>query len=171
MDIKMHLESIADSLPVSVATSTATYIFSSSFGIHLEMCMIFAILVCLDIVSKWLSCSYALWKSLYPQSRATLYDCVLLMRQSRRWRFFNSTKMRKGFVSKMITYILIMLASGLADWMIGTYGGKGYMLTITIYILSATEVISCMENLEDTGCVSVASELKKLFQARKDKVN
>ena len=171
MDIKLHLESIVDSLPVSMGISAITYIFTSSIGIHLEMFLIFAILVCLDILTKWLACSYALWKSLYPQSHATLYDCVLLMRQSRRWRFFNSTKMRKGFASKMITYILIMLASGLADWMIGTYGGKGYMLTITIYILSATEVISCMENLEDTGCVSVASELKKLFQARKDKVN
>ncbi len=170
MDIKMHLESIADSLPVSVATSAATYIFSSSFGIHLEMCMIFAILVCLDIISKWLACAHFLWHKMYPQSHSTLYDCFTIMWQARQMRFFDSTRMRKGFKSKMITYILLMLASGLADWMIGVYGGKGYLLTITIYILTATELISCAENLEDAG-VSVASELKKIFKARKDKVN
>jgi hypothetical protein len=85
------------------------------------------------------------------------------MWQSRRWRFFDSTRMRKGFKSKMLTYILLMLASGATDWMVSTYGGRGYTLLITVYILTATELISCMEDLEETGCVSVASELKKLF--------
>ena len=171
MDIKLHLESIVDSLPISMGISAITYVFTSSIGIHLEMFLIFAILVCLDILTRWLACSSRLWKALYPQSPSTLYDCFLLMWQSRRWRFFDSTRMRKGFKSKMLTYILLMLASGATDWMVSTYGGRGYTLLITVYILTATELISCMENLEETGCVSVASELKKLFKARKDKVN
>ena len=171
MDIKMHLESIIEGLPVSMGVSAITYVFTSSLGIHLEMFLIFAILVCLDILTRWLACSATLLKALYPQSSSTLYDCFLLMWQSRRWRFFDSTRMRKGFKSKMLTYILLMLASGATDWMVSTYGGRGYTLLITVYILTATELISCMENLEETGCVSVASELKKLFKARKDKVN
>ena len=171
MDIKLHLESIIEGLPVSMGVSAITYVFTSSLGIHLEMFLIFAILVCLDILTRWLACSATLWKALYPQSPSTLYDCFLLMWQSRKWRFFDSTRMRKGFKSKMLTYILLMLASGATDWMVSTYGGRGYTLLITVYILTATELISCMENLEETGCVSVASELKKLFKARKDKVN
>ena len=171
MDIQLHLKSIIEGLPVSMGVSAITYIFTSSLGIHLEMFLIFAILVCLDILTRWLACSATLFKALYPQSPSTLYDCFLLMWQSRRWRFFDSTRMRKGFKSKMLTYLLLMLASGATDWMVSTYGGKGYTLLITVYILTATELISCMENLEETGCVSVASELKKLFKARKDKVN
>ena len=171
MDIKLHLESIVDSLPISMGISAITYVFTSSIGIHLEMFLIFAILVCLDILTRWLACSSRLWKALYPQSPSTLYDCFLLMWQSRRWRFFDSTRMRKGFKSKMLTYLLLMLASGATDWMVSTYGGRGYTLLITVYILTATELISCMENLEETGCVSVATELKKLFKARKDKVS
>ena len=171
VDFKVHLESIAENLPVSMGVSAITYVFTSSLGIHLEMFLIFAILVCLDILTRWLACSSRLWKALYPQSSSTLYDCFLLMWQSRRWRFFDSTRMRKGFKSKMLTYLLLMLASGVTDWMVSTYGGRGYTLLITVYILTATELISCMENLEETGCVSVASELKKLFKARKDKVS
>ena len=171
MDLKVHLESIIEGLPISMGVSAITYVFTSSLGIHLEMFLIFAILVCLDILTRWLACSATLFKALYPQSPSTLYDCFLLMWQSRRWRFFDSTRMRKGFKSKMLTYLLLMLASGATDWMVSTYGGKGYTLLITVYILTATELISCMENLEETGCVSVASELKKLFKARKDKVN
>ena len=171
MDIQLHLKSIIEGLPVSMGVSAITYIFTSSLGIHLEMFLIFAILVCLDILTRWLACSSLLWKSLYPQTPSTLYDCFLLMWQSRRWRFFDSTRMRKGFKSKMLTYLLLMLASGATDWMVSTYGGRGYTLLITVYILTATELISCMENLEETGCVSVASELKKLFKARKDKVS
>jgi len=146
-----------------------TFIFSSSLGVHLEMCLIFAILVCLDIITKWLSCSHTLWHSMYPQTPSTLYDCFTLMWQTRKMRFFDSTRMRKGFKSKMLTYILLMLASGLADWMIGVYGGKGYLLIITIYILTATELISCAENLEDAG-ITVASEIKKIIKARKEQV-
>ena len=77
--------------------------------------------------------------------------------------------MRKGFWSKMLTYIILMLVSGLADWMVGVYGGKRYILMIVIYILTATEVISCLENLEEAG-VSIASEIKKIVQTKKDKV-
>ena len=171
MDIQLHLKNIAEGLPVSMGVSAITYAFTSSLGIHLEMFLIFAILVCLDILTRWLACSSRLWKALYPQSSSTLYDCFLLMWQSRRWRFFDSTRMRKGFKSKMLTYLLLMLASGATDWMVSTYGGRGYTLLITVYILTATELISCMENLEETGCVSVATELKKLFKARKDKVS
>ena len=171
MDIQLHLKSIIEGLPVSMGVSAITYVFTSSLGIHLEMFLIFAILVCLDILTRWLACSSRLWKALYPQSHSTLYDCFILMWQSRRWRFFDSTRMRKGFKSKMLTYLLLMLASGATDWMVSTYGGRGYTLLITVYILTATELISCMENLEETGCVSVASELKKLFKARKDKVS
>lgn len=171
VDFKVHLESIIEGLPVSMGVSAITYVFTSSLGIHLEMFLIFAILVCLDILTRWLACSSRLWKALYPQSPSTLYDCFLLMWQSRRWRFFDSTRMRKGFKSKMLTYLLLMLASGATDWMVSTYGGRGYTLLITVYILTATELISCMENLEETGCVSVATELKKLFKARKDKVS
>ena len=171
MDIQLHLKNIIEGLPVSMGVSAITYVFTSSLGIHLEMFLIFAILVCLDILTRWLACSATLFKALYPQSPSTLYDCFLLMWQSRRWRFFDSTRMRKGFKSKMLTYLLLMLASGATDWMVSTYGGRGYTLLITVYILTATELISCMENLEETGCVSVASELKKLFKARKDKVS
>lgn len=166
-----HLKNIIDNLPFSMGASIVTYVFTSSLGIHLEMFLIFAILVCLDILTRWLACSSRLWKALYPQSHSTLYDCFILMWQSRRWRFFDSTRMRKGFKSKMLTYLLLMLASGATDWMVSTYGGRGYTLLITVYILTATELISCMENLEETGCVSVATELKKLFKARKDKVS
>ena len=171
MDIQLHLKNIIEGLPVSMGVSAITYVFTSSLGIHLEMFLIFAILVCLDILTRWLACSATLFKALYPQSPSTLYDCFLLMWQSRRWRFFDSTRMRKGFKSKMLTYLLLMLTSGATDWMVSTYGGRGYTLLITVYILTATELISCMENLEETGCVSVASELKKLFKARKDKVS
>ena len=171
VDLQLHLKNIAENLPFSLGASAITYIFTSSLGIHLEMFLIFAILVCLDILTRWLACSSRLWKALYPQSHSTLYDCFILMWQSRRWRFFDSTRMRKGFKSKMLTYLLLMLASGATDWMVSTYGGRGYTLLITVYILTAKELISCMENLEETGCVSVASELKKLFKARKDKVS
>ena len=170
VDFKVHLETISDSLPLSMGASAITYVFTSSLGIHLEMYLIFAVIVCLDILTRWLACSHRLWESLYPQSSSTLYDCFRLLLQSRRLRFFDSNRMRNGFKSKMITYFILMLASGLADWMLNVYGGKGYMLTLVIYILTATEFISCLENLEEAGVGSVASDLKKIIKGRKDKI-
>lgn len=41
MDIKLHLESIVDSLPVSMGVSAITYVFTSSLGIYLEMFLIY----------------------------------------------------------------------------------------------------------------------------------
>ena len=170
MDIQLHLKSIAEGLPVSMGVSAITYVFTSSLGIHLEMFLIFAILVCLDILTRWLACSHELWKSLYPQSSSTLYDCFRLLLQSRRLRFFDSNRMRNGFKSKMITYLILVFGAGASDWMINVYGGKSYMLTLVIYILTATEFISCLENLEEAGVGSVASDLKKIIKGRKEQI-
>lgn len=170
VDLQLHLKNIAENLPFSIGASAITYIFTSSLGIHLEMFLVFAIIVCLDILTRWLACSHKLWRSLYPQTPSTLYDCFRLLWQSRELRFFDSGRMRSGFKSKMITYLLLVCASGFSDWIISTYGGKGYMLTLVIYILTATEFISCLENLEEAGVGSVASDLKKIIKGRKDKI-
>lgn len=167
--LQLHLKNIVENLPFSMGVSAITYGITSSLGIHVEMLFIFGIIVALDILTRWLACSRELWISLYPQTPCTLYDCFSFLWQSHRWRFFDSNKMRKGFWSKMLTYIILMLVSGLADWMIGVYGGKRYILMIVIYILTATEVISCLENLEEAG-VSIASEIKKIVKTKKDKV-
>lgn len=165
----MHLENIFENLPFSCGISILSYVLTSSLGIHLEMFLIFAIIVCLDILTRWLACSHELWTRLYPQTPSTLYDCFRLLGQSRELRFFDSNRMRSGFKSKMITYFILVFGSGASDWMIQTYGGKGYMLTLVIYILTATEAISCLENLEEAGVGSIASDLKKIIKGRKDK--
>ena len=169
-DIQLHFKSIAEGLPFSMGASAVTYIFTSSLGIHLQMFTIFAVIVCLDILTRWLACSHKLWVSLYPQTPSTLYDCFRLLWQSRRLRFFDSSRMRSGFKSKMITYLILVIASGFSDAIINAYGGRGYMLTLVVYILTATEFISCLENLEEAGVGSVASDLKKIIKGRKDKI-
>lgn len=168
--IQLHIKNIAENLPFSMGVSAITYGITTSLGIHFEMFLVFGVIVTLDILTRWLSCSHSFFISTYKNVPCTLYDCVRFMWQSHKWRFFNSGKMKKGFLSKMITYILLMLCAGLADWMIGTYGGRRYILMIVVYILTATEFISCLENLEETQCVSIASEIKKLIKDKKDKV-
>ena len=41
MDIKLHIKSIIEGLPVSMGVSAITYVFTSSLGIHLEMFQIY----------------------------------------------------------------------------------------------------------------------------------
>lgn len=165
-----HLKNILENLPITTGVSAVFYGITNSLGIHIEMFFVFGVIVCLDILTRWLACSKSLWTSMYPQTPCTLYDCFSFLWQSHRWRFFDSNKMRKGFWSKMLTYLILMLVAGLADWMVSVYGGHKYILMIVVYILTATETISCLENLEEAG-VSVAGELKKLIKARKDKVS
>lgn len=130
---------------------------------------IFCILACLDVATRWWACSAKLWKDLYPQSEGNLWRYMKFMRQSHRWRYFRSDKMRDQFISKIGTYITIILFAVFGDAAMSLVRGIPFLSTIVISILSCTEMISCLENLDECG-VSLAKELVALIRKRKEAI-
>lgn len=131
--------------------------------------VIFCVLACMDIFTRWWACGAKLWKDLYPQTEGSLWKYIKFMRQSHRWRYFQSEIMRDKWISKMGTYITIIVVAALGDAAMSLAKGIPFMCTIIISILACTEMISCLENLNECG-VSVAKELVGLIRKRKEQI-
>ena len=133
------------------------------------LCIIFCMLACLDIATRWWACGAKLWSDLYPQTEGSLWRYIKFMRQSHRWRYFRSEIMRDKWMSKMGTYITIILFAAFGDAAMSLVHGLPFLSTVVISVLACTEMISCLENLNECG-ISIAMELVGLIKKRKEQI-
>ena len=127
------------------------------------------VMAMLDVLTRWLACSAALWKDLYPQTEGSLWKYFKFLRQSHRWRYFQSEKMRDKFISKIGTYTIIIIFAALGDFAMSISKGMPFLLTVVVSLLACTEMISCLENLNECG-VSIARQLMDVVKKRKDAI-
>ena len=123
----------------------------------------------LDIVTRLVACSYHLWVKTYGEEftkkNANFYMLLLWIPSAHKWRFVNSMALRTGFVSKFLTYTLLIIAASACDAVLPIRA----MLTLITSILSLTEMLSICENLSESN-ISVAKEIKALVQKKKESV-
>ncbi len=144
-------------------------VISFATGTHAQLVMIFVVMAMLDVLTRWWACSAKLWKDMYPQSEGSLWKYMKFMRQSHRWRYFQSGKMRDKFISKIGTYTVIIIFAALGDLAMSISKGLPFLLTVVVSLLACTEMISCLENLNECG-VSVARQLMDIVKRRKDAI-
>ena len=165
------LKDVFSHLPTKIGITTLT--LASGFFqqvTHIFLLIgIFFVLACLDVATRWWACGAKLWKDLYPQTEGNLWRYMKFMRQAHRWRYFRSDKMRDQFVSKIGTYITIILFAVFGDAAMSLVHGIPFLSVIVISILSCTEMISCLENLDECN-VSVAKEIMNLVKKRKEAI-
>lgn len=131
---------------------------------HVQIFAAFALLVCLDLATKWLSLSRqhlvdtgvdqpSFWQALWNVKRA------------RRAGYIKSDIMRKRFVPKILTYIGVVSAALMLDFILVKAHAPAFATTLVIGYLSLTEFISILENMQASG-VKEAGELVDMARRR-----
>ena len=163
------LKSVCEHLPAKVVASAGVTSVSSALGIHLQLYIAFAFLMALDTLTRYLAQTATWWGCVYPQTPYTLYDLWKFRSQSRKWRFFKSNEMRKKFVSKFGTYIVILAGASVCDISMSLAKGFAFALTVATTFLSITELCSILENLQECGVQEVQGILT-ILNKRKEQI-
>ena len=130
---------------------------------------VFVFLAIIDIVTRLIACSYHLWEQAYGEEftkkHGNLWLFVLWIPSAHRWRYINSSALRTGFVSKILTYMLLIIAARACDSVLPVK----FMMVLITSVLACTEMLSVCENLGECN-VNVASEIKALVHKRKEQI-
>lgn len=159
------IQKLIEHLPAKICFT----VLSFATGTHAQLIFVFVVMAMLDVLTRWLACSAALWKDMYPQTEGSLWKYFKFMRQSHRWRYFQSEKMRDKFISKIGTYTIIIIFAALGDCAMSISKGLPFLLTVVVSLLACTEMISCLENLNECG-VSIAKQLMDIVRKRKEQI-
>ena len=163
------LKSVFEHLPEKVIASAGVATLADAMGVQLQLFVVFCLLACMDVFTRWVALSYKLWNDMYPQTPCTVWQAVKFIRQGHRWRYIKSEAMRNQFISKIGTYTVILFCTSVCDVAMMIAKAPAFLLPIITAVLSCTELLSCLENLSECG-VSVAKEIMAIVKARKDKI-
>ena len=132
--------------------------------------VMFCVLAVIDIISKCCSLSCELWNRCYGVDFTKLHgNLVAFLKwipQAYGWRLISSRAMKTGFVSKMLTYILLIGSACAVDSVLPI---KGAIRTLVVSVLALTELISVCENLSLCN-IAVAQTQKNIVSKRKDSI-
>ena len=130
---------------------------------HAQIFAAFFILVCADLVTKWLSLSR---QHLVDTGvdEPSLWQAFWNLRVARRAGYIKSDIMRKRFVPKILTYFGVSAAAVL-DFILIKAHAPAFATTLVIGYLSLTEFISILENMQASG-IKEAGELVDMARRR-----
>ena len=164
-DFISQVKTLTDAWPAKLLATAAGVIFSEVFQLHLHLLLLFAVLEFVDCVSKWLALSYARIKDMDCNAKPTLIECAEGIPAAHRCAYIQSEVMRKQFYSKMLTYLILIIAAGTGDYIIRLTHRPDILLSAVVAYISATELLSVLENLNDAGA-SIAGALIAIVKSR-----
>ena len=127
------------------------FIATETFKLHAVLLIGFGVLEFLDCFTKWLSISYEMLTEDDPGMHPSLWLCFKSIPEARRQRRIRSEEMRTLFCSKFLKYVILVIASAVADFMLKATNQSAPFLTIVISYICAVEILSVLENLADSG--------------------
>lgn len=130
---------------------------------------LFILLAIIDIITKCASLAAELWNRTYGTEFTKRHGNFLAFLRwcpaAYDWRLINSHAMKTGFVSKIITYMLMIIAACVCDALLPLK----VMRTLVVSVLACTELISVCENLSLCN-IAVAGHIKSLVSRRKEQI-
>ena len=138
---------------------------TETFHLHAMLLACFGVLEFLDLFSRWLAISFEMLQEDDPHSHPSLWLCLKSIPEARRQKRINSARMREAFFSKMIKWVVLIGGSAAADYMLKLTGQSMKILVVVVSYISATEVLSVLENLGAAG-VKDASRLVELINLK-----
>jgi len=114
----------------------------------------FAVLLYIDIFTRWAAISYAYRKEQGEES-LSFWDAVKGINSARKARKINSYEMRQRSVSKLFVYMICFLMAAVFDLMSQAAGANSQILQIVCGYLSMNEMLSIIENLGEAGVESM----------------
>lgn len=140
----------------------------------MDLGTIFAMFICLivvDIVTRCMAMSALLWRNTYGpeivKRRGNLLNYIKWTWQAHKWRYIDSSALRDGFWSKVITYFLLLLVATCGDQILRVSHIPPFVLLVFCGILTCTEILSILENLGECG-VSSVRDIHTLIKKRKE---
>ena len=132
---------------------------------------LFIVLIVVDIFSRCMAMSALLWKNMYGENivkkRGNLLNYIKWIWNAHEWRYIDSSALRDGFWSKVITYFILLVVATCGDQILRVSHIPPFVLIIFCGVLVCTEILSILENLGECG-VSSVRDIKSLIQKRKD---
>lgn len=138
-------------------------------SMHAQLLLAFVGLVVVDLITKWVSLSYAHLAKRRRKNKPTLWQAIINIPQARKAGYIKSEVMKSRFVGKIIVYLLIVIAAGLVDHIMQTMANPTWAVVLAVGYLSVTEMVSILENLQDAG-VEEAGRLHDLVENRKNMI-
>lgn len=167
MDYESLLEKLGHAARKIIDSWQIKSIAASVLGLlqfHAELLGLFVLVVIIDLITKWISLSYA-YLVAYNVKAPGVAQCVVAIPAAHRAGVIRSYTMKTRFASKLIIYLLLATASGAVDRMLILMKHPGIFLPLCIGYLAATELLSCIENLNDAN-VSIAAKLIDKVKAK-----
>lgn len=167
MDYKSLSEAIQRAAQKIIESWQIKLILASALDIlrfHAELLGLFVLVVIIDLITKWISLSYS-YLVAYNVKAPGVAQCVVAIPAAHRAGVIRSYTMKTRFASKLIIYLLLATASGAVDRMLILMKHPGIFLPLCIGYLAATELLSCIENLNDAN-VSIAAKLIDKVKAK-----
>lgn len=131
----------------------------------------FIILIVMDILTRCMAMSALLWKNMYGddvvKKRGNLMNYIRWIWQAHKWRYIDSSALRDGFWSKVITYFILLVVATCGDQILRVSHIPPFVLIIFCGVLVCTEILSILENLGECG-VSSVRDIRSLIQKRKE---
>ena len=154
-DFTSTLHAITDCYFFKIALSALAVVTN----VHFHLLIVFAALVVIDTVTKWIALSYN-----YNECN-NLIEAIMKIPAAHRARIIDSHEMRTGFYTKMLTYLVLVLAAFCVDDAFFTLHSDAVFVKLVVTYLSITELLSITENLNEAG-VSCLSNLLELIKRK-----
>ena len=131
---------------------------------HAQIFAAFFLLVCADLVTKWLSLSRQHLVDM-GVDEPSIWHAAWNMNAARHAGYIKSDIMRKRFIPKILTYFGVVGAAAGLDFILLKAHAPAFATTLVIGYLSLTEFISILENMQTAG-IKEAGELVDMARRR-----
>ena len=147
MDFMPVIQRLTEGWGAKVGLSVALTI---AYEDHAQIFAAFVALVCLDLATKWLSLSR---QHLVDTGvdQPSVWQAFWNIRNAGRKGYIKSDMMRKRFVPKILTYLAVVAAAVMLDFILLKTHAPAFASTLVIGYLSLTEFISILENMQHSG--------------------
>ena len=147
MDFMPVIQRLTEGWGAKVGLSIALTI---AYEDHAQIFAAFVALVCLDLATKWLSLSRQCLVDM-GNDQPSVWQAFWNIRNAGRKGYIKSDMMRKRFVPKILTYLAVVAAAVMLDFILLKTHAPAFASTLVIGYLSLTEFISILENMQHSG--------------------
>lgn len=117
------------------------------------------VLIVIDTATKWVALGHLI------ATAPGLLAAIKAIPQAHRERVIDSGQLKRGFSSKIMTYMILIASGTILDFILDGVGNPRFFIPIVIPFLAFTEFLSIVENLDQAG-ISLCANLVAFVKNR-----
>lgn len=148
---------------IKIVSGLALIAASELLELHLLLLIVFAALVVVDLLTKWIAISHKRLES--NMLDACLWCSICGIKAARESGEISSDKMKHRFLSKISMYLIIVAGGSIVDIAMHILRKPVMFVDLIVWYLAITEMLSIIENLNDAG-VEAATKLIQVIKTK-----